>query len=340
MEARAGLAFGGESMRHLVLVLIALLPVVAASCGGNDSSGVKPGAFPTSSDPSKSLPAGSVRQINAVVAGSDWYVGDNNFAFGITDANDQPVGGAQATATFYDLANEKNPKPVSQGTAVQSAPGVGPKVAQVHADGEVHVHGGEDDNRVGYYIKTRFDHAGLWGVAVEATLTDGTHGTSNVAFEVNAKPTVPAPGARAIPSNNLTRADVVNISEIDSGSPPNDMHDVKIKDAIARGRPLVVVFSTPAFCTSRFCGPVTEEVESLQADYKDRVDFVHIEIWRDFDKQLLNPTAKEWLQGPDGGLTEPWVFVIDSKGVIYDRWGGPVARNIMEPAVKAVAAKQ
>ena len=56
-----------------------------------------------------------------------------------------------------------------------------------------------------------------------------------------------------------------------------------------------------------------------------------------FDKKQLNATASEWLVRPDGGLSEPYVYVIDSKGTIYDRWEGPVARNIMEPAVKAVA---
>jgi len=67
------------------------------------------------------------------------------------------------------------------------------------------------------------------------------------------------------------------------------------------------------------------------------VDFVHIEVWRNFDKKELNPTAREWLIWPDGSLREPVVYVVDSKGTIYDRWEGPVARNIMEASVKAVA---
>ena len=46
---------------------------------------------------------------------------------------------------------------------------------------------------------------------------------------------------------------------------------------------------------------------------------------------------KEWLVQPDGSYTEPLVYVIDKNGVIYDRWEGPVARNIMEASVKAVA---
>jgi hypothetical protein len=40
---------------------------------------------------------------------------------------------------------------------------------------------------------------------------------------------------------------------------------------------------------------------------------------------------------PDGSYAEPFVFVVDKNGIIYDRWEGPVARNIMEASVKAVA---
>lgn len=320
-----------------LLAAIVVLPALALSaCGGDDGGSGKATVFPTSSDPARNIPPDQRNKINVVVAGSDWYVGQNNFVFGITDAKDDPQGGATARATFYDLRDPKNPKPVQQGDAIQSAPGVGPKVTVTHANGETHTHGGQDDNRVGYYIKVNFDHEGPWGIAVEAQLKDGTKGVASVGFDVTAKPAILAPGQPAIKSDNLTKKDVANVKEIDSGDPPNDMHDVKIKDSIAAGRPVMIVFSTPAYCTSRFCGPVTDEVESLQAAYKDKVDFVHIEIWKNFDKKELNPTAKEWLIRPDGGLTEPYVYLVDSKGIIFDRWEGPAAKNIMEPSVKAV----
>jgi hypothetical protein len=293
--------------------------------------------FPPSADPARGVPAEQRGKINAVAAGLDFFVGENNFVFGIVDANNQPVGGAKTRVTFYDLADAKNPKPVCQGEAVQSAPGVGPVSQHTHDTGEVHTHGGEDDQRVGYFIRAKFDHAGAWGLAVEAILKDGTKGVSNISVRIAEKSQIPAPGDAAYKSDNLTRKDVARIEEIDSGDPPNDMHEVKIKDAIAAGRPLVVVFSTPAYCTSLFCGPVNQEVEALYEVYKDRVDFVHIEIWRDRSKEILNPTAKEWLIRQDGSLIEPYVYVIDKTGVIYNRWEGPAARNIMEASVKAVA---
>ncbi len=293
--------------------------------------------FPESSNPAKNIPEAQRGQINLVVAAGDIFVGTNNFVFGVTNKADEPQGSATTRATIYDLADPANPKPLCQAEAIQSAPGIGPEVNHAHGNGETHIHGGEDDNRVGYFVQVDFARAGAWGLAVEAILKNGTKGTASVGFFVAEKPGVLAPGQAAFKSDNLTKADVAKIAEIDSGDPPNDMHDVKIKDALAAGRPLVVVFSTPAFCTSRFCGPVNQEVEALQADYKDRVDFVHIEIWRDRQKNEFNPTAKEWLLRGDGNLIEPYVYVIGKDGVIYDRFEGPVARNIMEPAVKAVA---
>lgn len=316
---------------------LAILPF--AACGGDDDdSGLSGEDFSgPPRDPARNVPRDQIGKVNVIPAGSDWYVGENNFVFGLTNSDDEPQGGATAVATFYDLRDLQNPKPIFTVKAVQSAPGVGEIVEHIHAGGEVHQHGGQDDNRVGYYVPAKFTYAGTWGIAVEAELKDGTTGVDSIPFQVYEKPNMAAPGDEAPPSDNLTKHDVQDISEIDSGSPPNDMHDVKIKDSIAAGRPVVVVFSTPAFCTSRFCGPVNEEVESLMEKYGDAVDFVHIEIWRDFDKKVMNPTVREWLIWPDGSLREPVVYAVDKAGVIYDRWEGPVAANIMENAVKAIA---
>jgi hypothetical protein len=336
---------------------------LAAACGGDDGSGrpdpvggdpsvagipvclpvgsagaPKSKDFPESTDPARNIPEAQRNKINLVVAAADFFVGTNNFVFGVTDKLDEPQGGAKTRATLYDLSDPAKPKPFCQAEAVQSAPGVGPETTHLHGDGAKHLHGGEDDNRVGYFVRVDFPHAGGWGLAVEVILQDGTKGVGSVGFFVEEKSAILAPGQAAFKSDNLTKKDVAKIEEIDSGTPPDDMHDVKIKDAIAAGRPLVIVFSTPAYCVSRFCGPVNEEVEALHEVYKDRVDFVHIEIWRDRQNSVLNPTAKEWLTRPDGNLVEPYVYIVGKDGVIYDRFEGPVAKNVMEPAVKAIAA--
>jgi hypothetical protein len=323
----------------LAPVVLLSVVLVATGCGGDGGDG-EPTAFPTSVDPSRNTPTEVVGSVNVLLAGGYWVVGENNFVFGITDGSDLPQGGASVTATFFDLRDVENPRPVFSAEAVQSAPGVGEVVEHVHASGEPHVHGGQDDNRVGYYVRVEFTHPGTWGVSVDVTLKDGTTGTRNLAFDVLDRPLIATPGQRAPASVNLTAADVNDISQIDSGDVPNDMHDVIIKDAIDAGRPFVVVFATPAYCTSRFCGPVVEEIESLHDDYKEDVDFIHIEIWGNFAEQMLLETVKEWIQQPNGSLSEPMVYVVDKDGIIYDSWEGPIARNIVEAAVQEVASGQ
>ena len=101
------------------------------------------------------------------------------------------------------------------GEATASAPGVHAPTEHIHPGGEVHVHGGEDEGRVGYYVKVNFPHAGGWGIAVEAILKDGTRGVASVGFNVQEKPAVPAPGQPAPRSDNLTKDDVDDIRKVE-----------------------------------------------------------------------------------------------------------------------------
>ncbi|MGD9935684.1 MAG: TlpA family protein disulfide reductase [Dehalococcoidia bacterium] len=296
---------------------------------------VKGSPFTANADPIKG--GGGAAGISLVPAAGDIYAGDINLVMGITDISGQPIGDAQVRLTLYDLSGNVQTA-YCQLEPVASAPGTEEEFVHLHEGGVQHTHGGEDADRAAYYSHVTFPKSGPYGVAAEAILKDGTRRMATVLVQVAAKPAVPAVGEPALRSDNLTRADVADIREIDSGDPPNDMHDLKIKDVLAAGRPLVIVFSTPAYCTSAFCGPVNQEVEVLHDEYKGQVDFVHVEIWRDRTTSTLNPTAREWLIRADGGLTEPFVYVIDKNGVIFDRWEGPVAKNIMEESVKAVAA--
>lgn len=100
------------------------------------------------------------------------------------------------------------------------------------------------------------------------------------------------------------------------------LHDTTVADAVAAGRPTVVVISTPVYCVSRFCGPITETVEALAERYGDRAEFIHLEVWKDFDTQTINDAA-EWILTDDGG-NEPWTFLVDPDGTIAARWDNVV----------------
>ena len=85
-----------------------------------------------------------------------------------------------------------------------------------------------------------------------------------------------------------------------------------IADAIDQGRPALVLFGTPAYCTSRFCGPEVTELQRLAADHPDRAVYIHVETWKDYhaQPQAINEGAADWLYRPNTqlGMTEPWLY--------------------------------
>jgi hypothetical protein len=109
------------------------------------------------------------------------------------------------------------------------------------------------------------------------------------------------------------------------------MHRLSIAQAIAQHKPLVVLFATAAFCTSRLCGPEIEVVKGLEARYRSRVNFVHIEIYRDAEySKGFAPTVLQWHLE-----TEPWVFVINRKGIITAKFDGPTPASEIAPPINA-----
>jgi hypothetical protein len=180
--------------------------------------------------------------------------------------------------------------------------------------------------------------AGNWGLDIIASRPNGEHATMRLStyadgrpLTVVSTPTVPAVG-QAAPLSHSPTAAATDVTTIDSGRPPDDMHQVSIADAIAQHRPTLVVFASPAFCTSRICGPEVKVVQSLEPTYRDRLTFIHVEIYRDFvpdpSKRQLAQTAVDWrLQ------TEPWIFLIDAKGIIQTRFEGPTGSDEVKAAI-------
>lgn len=192
-----------------------------------------------------------------------------------------------------------------------------------------------------YATRVAFNRAGHWEVEVTATL-GGKDTTATAAFDVLDHHAVPAPGDAALASTNLTvdtpgalQAAIDSRAASTGTVPDPDLHRQTIAAALAAHRPIVAVFATPVYCVSRFCGPVTDMVESLAKQYADRASFIHVEIWRDFDKKEINKSAAEWLLR-NGDLNEPWVFVIGSDGRITARFDNVTTRAELEPLLQSL----
>lgn len=197
-----------------------------------------------------------------------------------------------------------------------------------------------------YAASVAFDQAGFWEVEV-TTPVDGRQQQATGAFAVLDRHQVPAPGDEAPLSNNLTMdapADVPRAA-IDSragsdGSQPipdPELHATTVAAAVQAGRPVVVTVSTPVYCTSRFCGPITDMVQELSHVYGDRATFIHIEVFRDFQNTVINQAAADWIfRDRSAGLNEPWVFVVGADGRVSARFDNVATRAELEPLLQAL----
>ena len=267
----------------------------------------------TFSDPT---PTSTPLGVNTFVASSDFAVGVNRFAFAILDEDALPVRLTEVRASLFPVDNPSSRQEV---TAVfRTWP---TSVAGVYA------------------AQVTFDEPGIWEVEVEVPQPDGSVVNSVAAFQVKEESDSPAIGAKAPASQQRTAGDVEKLAEITTASPPDpDLYQKTIAEAVASGLPSAVVFSTPAFCETRTCGPQVEVVEDLKERYKGLANFIHVEVYAnplemqgDLTKGKINPAMNEW-----GLLSEPWTFILDRNGNVAAKFEGFVGTEELEPALTQV----
>jgi hypothetical protein len=205
------------------------------------------------------------------------------------------------------------------------------KRIHIHPDGTRHVHGDATDVQGIYVAQVAFGHSGTWGLEV---LAQSGNAVESARLSVNALAAslTPMVGTPAPRSRNRIASDVSELQQIDSSEPPDPrLHRTRIADAIAQGKPQVIVFATPKYCTSRVCGPVVDVVRTLIPAYGDRVAFIHEEIWESGSLQKFSATVEEW-----NLRSEPWIFVVDGKGMVRARFEGLTTRRELEAALRLV----
>src|SRR5262249_4627138 len=206
----------------------------------------------------------------------------------------------------------------------------GDRHVHVHPDGTRHLHDSATDVRGIYVAHLTLPRAGTWGLEISGGPAPGAVEAARLSVDALAQPQAPFPGTAAPRSRNLIAGDVSDLRLIDSSEPPDPrLHQTRIVDAIRQGRPQLIVFATPKYCTSRVCGPVLDVVRTLIPAWGDRVAFVHKEVWQAGGVQRLYPTLEEW-----NFRSEPWVFIVDGDGVIRARFEGITTRRELETALR------
>lgn len=271
--------------------------------------------------------------VSVVLTLSEVLTGNHRIPFTLIDKDGSRIRGAAVKASFYKLQDEHDKFMFSTTVAEHS---IATSQNHLHKDGQVHEHLYSSD----YYLAVgQAFEPGLWRADLKVQPTNGREYTKSTFFDVQGQSQAPMVGEPIPLSVNPVIAAAGDIAKISTADPPvTGMYRHTIAACLARAEPMVIAFSTPAFCRSQMCGPVTAVVGELYNRWKDHVRFIHIEPFdlaaaRNDGQLTFTPVAREW-----NLKTEPWIFVIDTGGHVTARFEGIVSAEELEPAIEAIAA--
>ena len=285
-------------------ILISSFFIVWLVCGCATNA-VKPDATATArANVTPNADAG----LQVLLANSRNVVGNNNrFALGIV-RDGRSVKDAQVHLKFFNLTS-------------------GDAVATQETDAPYY---GDNLGEAGVYVaRAAFNQAGDWGVEVTVNENGRAPESKRIAFTVLSQDASPAVGSDAPRTKNPTLKDVNGDRAKISSALDDDsiLHQISIADAVTNGKPTVILFATPRFCTTRTCGPSHQVVMSLAQNYADKVNFIHVEVYKNFDTFEVADAMREW-----NLETEPWLFFVDKQGKIVDKYEGGITSKEIVPA--------
>ena len=302
------------SRRGVLLASIFTLSFLA--CSGSEAT-VTPAPTATSpAEPTTTVgPAGST-MLSLGVISMDLSVGTNRVAFFLLDSDSNHVRVDEIdVSTFYPADDTgKNADQVGKARFRQwPLGGVGVYTTQVD-----------------------FHTPGVWRLGVDLTSPDGSVRSGQGVFQVQEKGVTPSIGSPAPASHNRTARDVGKLEELTSARPPDpELYSMTIAEALATGKPLVVVFATPAFCQTSTCGPQVDVVKAIKDSYRDKANFIHVEIFDnpqevqgDLNVARVAEAVEEWKLP-----TEPWTFVVDREGRIAAKFEAFTTSEEIEEAL-------
>ena len=194
--------------------------------------------------------------------------------------------------------------------------------------------------RGSYATPLTFDAPGEWRLAITG---DGIVGTVELAVEVAEESVVADVGEIAPFSTTKTIEDAAGgLSTITSHQRPDaDLYAMSVVEAIISGRPSVVVFASPAFCTSPTCGPEVDTLVELKDLHQGEANFIHVEVYDnpheiqgDLSRARLSPVLAQWgIDRTPGYRNESWTFVLGRDGRIRERFEGYATLDEIEAAL-------
>jgi hypothetical protein len=274
--------------------------VLLAACGGDDDSGGSGANAPTSSTDPNALTPG--------LLSSDLYASPQpqRLAFVIFTAQRASASGPPATLTIA-------PPNGAAGT---------PMPAKLRTEGL-------PDKRGVYVVEPTLATAGIYKGTIEI---EGER--LDLPFQVAPKSQAPVAGATAPTVASPTTTNTLGVKPLCTRDPQCPLHQRSLSDLVGKGRPVAVMFATPALCQTQYCGPVLDTLLPFTKDYGDRIDFVHVEIYKDGTATTLVPTVATW-----DLASEPWLFGIDATGKVTARLDSAFASDEIRGVLDGLVAR-
>jgi len=114
--------------------------------------------------------------------------------------------------------------------------------------------------------------------------------------------------------------------------------EVNLRDALEAHKPVAFLMATPAYCQTAICGPVLAVLLSQHAEFGDRIQMIHSEVYADgrkaaadIDKAVLSPALRAYHLP-----FEPSLFVSRADGTIAARLDTTFDRAELRAALRSV----
>lgn len=323
--------------RSLTAIALALVTLLASACSAavttTPATTGSPGSSGTATCPTANVstvpdgwgPPSTAPSVVPILVNSQLVCGTNRMVFGLLDAGSRPIATPDRSAkiAFYDLGRDPT-KPVStvDGKFVWAIEG----------------------SRGVYVASADLTEAGPWGAEFTTAAGGGASETVRITFDVQPTGTTKRVGDKAPASVTPTAASTGDIAKISSDPTPDPaFYQTSVDKALADGRPFLLAFATPKFCTTGQCGPTLDRVKPLVKDYPT-VTFINVEpyelaVTNGQLQPVLDPQGQlqpvqatlDW-----GLLSEPFIFVVDKTGTISASFEGIVGEDELRAALDAV----
>lgn len=259
-------------------------------------------------------------QFSVVIITTDLGVGPNRVAFGVVDREGMPVRPAEAQVKASLLDPET-------------------KTSEVRSTSVAHFQQWPIGTQGVFTTQLFLDKPGFWQLNVEATAADGSDLEARGAFQVKASSDTPTVGQPAPRSATLTLDSLEDLSDLttisSAAAPDPDLYQMSVDAALDTGKPLILVFSTPAFCVSATCGPQVAIISQIKEKYQNMANFIHVEVFE--NPHLIEggrPVGDTVAAVAEWNLpTEPWTFVIDGEGLVRAKFEQFTTKKEIETAL-------